>query len=349
VNRGLAVQGTLPSEQAIRGMAAATDRYVPVSTASALPRTYQIIHASGDEKTASQVKIVLDGLRYAAVSSDAAYTILILSYRTPLPMIRDCLKTAQHVIGLLATDINLPGDLPELTRLQLIDYRSGGSQQLFSAFQFLGDDTEASRAALSQNLMPVNLAQNRKNRDLSSVFSSLLILACINLLYSVYFVARLAFFGLPLLPVPDALKPEAIGIVSLLVVNLVFIWFGMGALRGLARIPTGLLILIAAISPVFIALIDLSAHLPPQATLAVPSGKPVTIHLGIGQALAFIALYGLFYLLLARTLGGQPHLLNRPGTHAIGLESVKPDWRLVGSGLLLVIFLLFASLTSSGQ
>src|SRR5258706_1132658 len=73
VNRGLSTEWTPPSEQTVRQMATATVRYVPDSHASALLRTYQVIHAPGDEKTAKQVKIVLDRLRYQAVSSEATY------------------------------------------------------------------------------------------------------------------------------------------------------------------------------------------------------------------------------------------------------------------------------------
>ncbi len=349
VNRGLSTEWTPPSEQTVRQMATATVRYVPDSHASALLRTYQVIHAPGDEKTAKQVKIVLDRLRYQAVSSEATYMLLILSFHTTLPLIRKCLEKAHQVIGLLATDVNLPDDLPELTSLQLVDYRSGSSEQLYTAFGFFGDDTETARAVLAEKLLPVNLAQTGENRDLGRVISYLVILLYISLIYTTYVLARLAIFHIPLVPMPEAFQSEALGVAGLLLINLLFIWFAMGVRHGVARIHSKLFILVAGTVPVIIALIELVTRLPPQVKLTLLSTELLTIHLGVTQALTFIGLYSLVLLILVSTFFGQPHLLNSPKAHALGLHRVKPNWSLMNGSLVVVTLLLLVSLISSSR
>jgi hypothetical protein len=264
-----------------------------------------------------------------------------------MPLIRACLENSHWVIGLLATDVNVPNDLPELTSLQLVDYRSGSSQQLFTAFGFFGDDTEAGRAALGDKLLPVNLAQTGNNRDLGRVISYLVILPYISLIYTIYVLARLTIFHIPLLPVPEAFQSEALGVAGLLLFNLFFIWYGMGVQRGVARISPKLFILAASSVPVIIALIELANRLPPQVTLTLQSTEILTIHFGIPQALAFIGLCSLVLLILASTFFGQPHLLNSSRAHALGLHSVKPNWSLMNGSLLVVTLLLLGSLISS--
>lgn len=320
VNRLLLPGWTAPEAQPGRTDApAAPQMGQPLKGVEA--RTFRLMVSPGDEQQARVVKGVLSALGYDEVHGDAAYSVLILSYRTTRQLIRDAFRTAQGVIGILVTDIRVPRDLPELTALQWVDFRSGNTVQLQSALKFLGDDSEEARAKLSQDVMPVNLAPVGTNGELAFHYRLVVLALCASLTY--------ALFGLPgfseaarSLPVDfsaqPTFSPSVLGILALLILDALFLWYGTGMLKGIAFLGRKPLILAVTIS---IGLLGWIQYI--DAPLNVHTPHPYI-------ALGLIGLYIIAVGLLVIRIVQRPHLLIVPRSGALGAPSARPGWPQIG-------------------
>jgi hypothetical protein len=234
------------------------------------------------------------------------------------------------------TDIRLPDDLPELTSLQLVDYRRQQSEELRAAFSYLTHDDQVSRATFSLRLLPVNLARRAGSPDLQRLFDSLIILSLINLTSAILLAGRLRLASNPMVPIPAEFMPQAAGCGALLLINLVLWWFGLGVLRGVARFRARLLVIIAAASLPIFALIQWSVILVAQAGSIVPQTGLTAIAPNERPVGVIVIAYVLVLSRLVRALSNE-YLLVRTGIPVLGMRRLRPQWRLI---LIIPIFIL---------
>ncbi len=319
VNQALVQQTdqALPSEAQVQQMtdfgplpAAETE-----PTANTPPLSYRVIYAPGDKGPAQAVENALNRISYARPAGDgpAICTFLLLSYRTPLAMVQDCVRTQPGVIAVLVTDIRMPKDLPELGALQLVDYRRRDGDELRAALSYLTRSDPQSRASLSLRLLPVNLGRSAGGQDLRELFNTLMSLSFIGLLYAAWVLGQIRLLALP---VPDAFLPPA---AVLLLADLALWVFGFEVLRGVALFPARLLTFIATLPGLLIAWVELSAA-PVAQTL--PDGL-VGLLLDRRYAIVFLIAYLLsFWYLIDMLFNG--HLLVRPGAAVLGMQRLRP-------------------------
>lgn len=347
INQGLVNQttSTLASEQQVAQWA---DFGPTAPKAEVTGRSFRVVYAESEATQAQRVAQILSETGYHPAPQDtpAATTVLLLSYRTPLALVQDCVRSQAGVIGVLVSDIRLPKNLPELTDLQLVDFRAGQSSELKAAFSYLSREDAVSRANLGLRLLPVNLRRSIGNRHLQQVFDLCLVLSALLLIYTGGYALRQRVLGLP---IPSSLLGYAslhpLGFGVLGGVTLLLWAFALATLRGRALIPPRLMSLAAALAMIAALALELRTTWPPFRPNNEPLDELITVLLdpwiGVILALGYLLSLGWLMSLLRR-----PDVLAHPGPAVLGMPLLRPRrallWLLLQLALLLaVIILLF--------
>lgn len=334
----------LPSEAAIREANAipAVIAAPAVNTPDMLdPKSYCVVYTPADEEVAQRIRQDFSNLGYTEISP-AMHNIQILSYRTPLEMLRAWAQTGRGVIGVLVTDIRIVDEMQALTSFQLVDVRHQNWSQMSAFFRFLSSDEESSRARFSQEVMPVNLAATRKHGPLQTLAQYLFMLGLLIAIFVAYFFVRMAYFAIPLRPVAPAFVLPVAGCGALLLLALVLIGIGLGVLRGVRWLPVPLFIVALYTPLILMPLVDLGGNL-----FGEISAFSVSVALSLRQSLVIVGFYAVVCIPIVRALFQQPFLLVSRGDDVLGMPPLNIEWASMAKSLILLFAVVIYTLMSS--
>ena len=325
----------LPSDETIM-QTSATGNAPPVSGLLSLtapnvdtPSTVRIVHADGDEDAARHIEDIMEEID-DDLAGNVTYTLLVLSYRTPVDMVRECMHLSANVIGVMVTDIHLPPDIHALADVQLIDARHNNWPQVRAALRYLAHQDEVSRARDSQNILPANLAPTGYVPGVRNLTNHLLGLVGLVLIFVALFFTYMILSSVSIRPVPAVFVPLVIGCVLLLLAAIVLLrcirnarrgrlWLIVPATWGLVVFPAVIMLIVELTGNLSFDLLD---------TVEPASQRPLLIVAG---------LYSLIAMSVIRLLRPKNCLLVASHAGVLGTPSVSPGWMMIYVILCMVV------------